>query len=136
MLRSLLYRNTKSTGYFPRSEWSMWDSWWGDFRDMFVETSCTDDSPNVQVHVIDGKATIKVELAGYDKENITATVQHRLISISGSRDETNFVKTFRVEESFDMDSVSVSYKNGLLTVTLNKLEKAEPDTTERTVPIQ
>ena len=109
MFRSLLYERNNSTGYFPRSDWSVWDSWWGDFRDMFVETSCTTDSPNVQIHVVDGKATIEVELAGYIKDNIKTTVQNRLISISGSRGKTNFVKTFRVEESFDMDSMVASY---------------------------
>ena len=136
MFRSKLYKKTKSTGYFPSSNWSVWDGMWGEFDRWFTETSESGDTPNVQIHVVDGKAIIEMELAGYVKENITATVQDRLIKISGSRGETNFVKTFRVQESFDMDSMAVAYKNGLLTVTLDKLEKAEPDTTERTVPIQ
>lgn len=137
MFRSLLYRTEKSTGLFPRVEWSTWDSMWGEFDKMFSGTLMSgSDDLNVEIHIVDGQAVIEMELAGYAKKNITATVKDRLITISGKRKETNFVKTFRVQESFDMDSMAATYKNGLLVVTLNKLEKAKPDTKERTVPIQ
>lgn len=136
MFRSLLHKDVKSTGVFPSNNWSLWDSTWGEFERLFAETSVTGENPSIEIHVNDGKAFIEVELAGYAKENISATVQDRIITISGSRNGTNFVKTFRVEESFDMDSMAARYQDGLLTVTLDKLAEVKPDTKKRTVPIQ
>ena len=80
-------------------------------------------------------AIVDIELAGWNKEDLSLEVEDSLITISGKRDNTGFCKTFRVNtEQFDMDSVEAGYKNGLLTITLARIKKAEIE--KRTVTIQ
>lgn len=92
--------------------------------------------PIVSINITADVAIVLVELAGYERESLELVVEDSIITISGSIDGgSSFVKTFRVDtERFDMDSVKAGYKNGLLTITLNRIKKAE--TEKRTVTIQ
>ena len=98
----------------------------------------TDDSPwpNVKIDIGLELAIINVELAGYERESLELEIEGSIITISGSIDGgSGFTKTFQVNtEQFDIDSVKAGYKNGLLTITLDRVKKAE--TEKRTVTIQ
>ena len=93
--------------------------------------------PDIVVNITtkDELAIVDVELAGWNREDLALVIEGSIITISGERDNIGFNKTFRVNtEHFDMDSVKAGYKNGLLTITLARIKKAE--TEKRTVIIQ
>ncbi len=111
------------------------DSWGWFFSETKTITEDSKAGPNVSIEVDGKKATIEMEIAGYTRNDVTVTVQDEMLTVSGTRAKANFVKTFRVAtDSFDIDSASVKLKDGLLTVTLDRLTDVK--TEKRTVPIQ
>jgi len=65
------------------------------------------------------KYTIFVELPGADKDKIKLDAADRSIQIR-SEDEKKFYKMIDLDSEIDPDSAKASYKNGVLTVEINK----------------
>lgn len=68
------------------------------------------------------KYKIFVELPGVDKENVKLDVAENSIEIK-TDDEKKFYKMVDLEEAVDPDSSKASYKNGILTLELDKKAK-------------
>ena len=99
-------------------------------------------SPRVDVHETDKDILIGVELPGLDKKDIKVEVNNNTLTISGERKRESkyedaeccrverlygkFERTFGLPENVKTDKLSAEYKNGLLTLTLPKTEKAIP----------
>ncbi|MBF0428212.1 MAG: Hsp20/alpha crystallin family protein [Magnetococcales bacterium] len=87
---------------------------------------------------------IKADVPGMEQKNINVNVENNQLTISGERkfdDEKNKENYHRIERSYgrfsrsfslpnttDTGKISAAYKNGVLEVTLPKLEKAKPKT--------
>ena len=111
------------------------DSWGWFFSETKTIKEDSKGGPNVSIEVDGKKATVEMELAGYAKKDVSVTVEGETLTISGTRAKANFVKTFRVEtDKFDIDSASGKLKDGLLTITLDRLTDVKAE--KRTVPIQ
>lgn len=90
----------------------------------------------VEYNVSEADAEFKLELAvpGLTKEDLVIELENGVLSISTSidteEDEKNnfakrqFAKRFKLSEKVDQDKISASTKNGILTVTLPKVESA------------
>jgi HSP20 family protein len=76
------------------------------------------------VDVMDEKDKYKifVELPGVDKENVKLDVAENSIQIS-TQDDKKFYKMIDLESAVDPDSPKASYKNGVLSIELDKKEK-------------
>jgi HSP20 family protein len=76
------------------------------------------------VDVMDEKDMYKIfiELPGVDKENVKLDVAEDSIEIS-TKDERKFYKMIYLESTVDPDSAKASYKNGVLTLELQKKEQ-------------
>ena len=101
-----------------------------------------DWTPSVDITEDDTNYLIEVELPGVEKDGVSVSVENEVLSIRGERKferEENgakvhrversfgsFLRTFRVPDDADGDAVAASFKNGVLTVTLPKAEKAKP----------
>ena len=99
-------------------------------------------SPSVDIDETDKNVTIDVELPGIDKKDVKVEVKDNTLTISGERssekkkEERNccvserhygkFERTFSLTDSVQADKISAKYKNGVLTLTLPKTEKALP----------
>lgn len=68
------------------------------------------------------KYKIFVELPGVDKENVKLDVAEDSIEIS-TNDERKFYKMINLDSTVDPDSAKASYRNGVLTVELDKKAK-------------
>jgi HSP20 family protein len=68
------------------------------------------------------KYKIFVELPGVDRENVKLDVAENSIEIK-TDDEKKFYKMVDLEEAVDPDSSKASYKNGILTLELDKKAK-------------
>jgi HSP20 family protein len=76
------------------------------------------------VDVMDEKDSYKIfiELPGVDKENVKLDVAEDSVEIS-TKDERKFYKMIYLESTVDPDSAKASYKNGVLTMELQKMEQ-------------
>ena len=99
-------------------------------------------SPRIDVNETDKEIIIDAELPGIDKKDIKVEVKDNVLSISGDRKQEKksenaeccrverhygkFERTFGLSETVLADKVSAHYKNGVLTLTLPKTEKAIP----------
>ncbi|TYP92116.1 heat shock protein Hsp20 [Fodinibius salinus] len=100
-------------------------------RDNFV--------PSIDISETEDQFLISAELPGMKKEDITISLENGRLSISGERNiksEENGKKYHRVETSYgsfersfqlpdnvDEESISASYENGLLDISIQKNEQ-------------
>lgn len=77
--------------------------------------------PLVDVMDDQDKYRIFVELPGVEKEKVKLDVAEKSVQIR-TEDEKKFYKRIELESPVDADSAKASYKNGVLTVELNKKE--------------
>ncbi|MBF0172126.1 MAG: Hsp20/alpha crystallin family protein [Magnetococcales bacterium] len=90
----------------------------------------------------ENRIVIKADVPGMEQKDINIHVDNGRLNISGERrfdDETKKENAYRVERAYgrfsrsfqlpsttDADKISASYRNGVLEVTLPKLEEAKP----------
>jgi HSP20 family protein len=99
-------------------------------------------SPLVDVVETDKEFVIKAEIPEVDRDQVKVSINNGLLVISGERklqkeDESkkyhriersygSFTRSFSLPEQVEAGKVSADFKNGLLTVSLPKTEKALP----------
>ena len=99
-------------------------------------------SPSVDIYETENELVLKADLPDVDQKEIDVRVENQTLTIAGERNfekedsakgfhriERNygkFVRSFAVPNAFDTDKIGASYKNGVLTVTLQKKETAKP----------
>ncbi len=66
-----------------------------------------------------------VPLPGYKKENIKATVKDGAVFLLAKQDDDTASYSFLLPEDADVSKLSASHEDGLLTVKLEKAEKAK-----------
>jgi HSP20 family protein len=90
----------------------------------------------------DHALVIETELPGVAKEDVSVRIENRTLTIRGERKRTseahdgayhraerlfgNFIRTFSLPETVDVDHVGADYRDGVLTVTLPRKEDAKP----------
>jgi HSP20 family protein len=75
------------------------------------------EKDNVQVHVNNGVLIVK----GEKKQEIKDEKRHRIECAYGS-----FVRSFTLPQDVDIEKIEAACKNGILSLTIPKLEKAKP----------
>lgn len=99
-------------------------------------------TPRVDVHETDREIHLYVEVPGVNREDVKVEIKNNVLTISGERKpepenekseythvERNYGKfdrTFALPNTVKSDSIGAAYKDGVLTVTLTKTEKAMP----------
>lgn len=112
-------------------------------KDLF---SRSDWAPAVDIKETPEAFTIEAELPGMAKEDVKVTVHDGVLSIQGERKHEeesgdkkhhriervygSFLRRFTLPENVDEGSVSANFKDGVLSLTLQKSEPAEPKAIE------
>ncbi|WP_372986171.1 Hsp20/alpha crystallin family protein [Marinobacter sp.] len=112
-------------------------------KDLF---SRSDWAPAVDIKETDQAFTVEAELPGMSKDDVKVTVHDGILTIKGERrqeEETedkkmhrierfygSFMRSFTLPENVDENSVKANFKDGLLTLTINKAEPKEPKAIE------
>lgn len=93
------------------------------------------DTREPLVDVIEGpdEITVTVELPGVEKEDIDLTADEREMTIHVDAESRRYFKTVELPARVDPDSVTATYRNGVLDVTL---ARADGGGGGRKVPIQ
>jgi len=97
--------------------------------------------PSVNISEDEHNITVEAELPGMESRDIDISLQNNMLVLQGEKrfeDEQNkgnyqriersygaFSRTIPLSSSVDEDNVKASFKNGILTVTLPKQEKAQ-----------
>lgn len=76
--------------------------------------------PIVDVFNEEGKVLVVVELPGVDKSDIHLAVKDGLLVLKAQNKERKYSKEISLPVLVDSESLSFSYKNGILEVTLSK----------------
>jgi HSP20 family protein len=76
-----------------------------------------------------GDNTLMVSLPGFSKKDINIEVDGQILTISSEKEDVGFVKAFtkkfRLPNNIDMDSLSATMKDGILTLEFNKADNTK-----------
>ena len=97
--------------------------------------------PKVNVYEYDDKIGIVAEIPGLDKKNVTVDVEEDVLIISGDKHgfdsdggkcitrelkQSAFKRSFNLGEYLDGTKVGASFKDGLLSISIPKMEPEKP----------
>ncbi len=110
----------------------------------YDRTSASTTYPLVNVYESTDELQVTAELPGMTKDSVSITFSDGVLGISGKRKQPgqvkkmaalrqersqgDFEKTLRIPSKIDTSTISASFTNGILTVTLPKAEEAKPKT--------
>ena len=99
-------------------------------------------SPSVDIFETGNELVLKADLPDVDEKNIDVRIENQTLTIAGERTFEKedaakgfhrierkygrFVRSFAVPNAFDTENIGAAYKNGVLTVKLQKKEAAKP----------
>ena len=111
----------------------LWPEWRRDYGKEWT--------PKIDFSEKDGKYTLKAELPGLKKDDINISLEDGYVTVSGKKEynkeeegtdyhlkETrygSFSRSFRLPEKVSENDVDASFKDGVLTVVMNKKEEEE-----------
>ena len=97
--------------------------------------------PKVNVYEYDDKIGIVAEIPGLDKKNVSVEVEDQVLTISGDKHgfddsggkcitrelkQSSFKRSFNLGEHLDGDDVSATFKDGMLSIAIPKMEPEKP----------
>lgn len=99
-----------------------------------------DWTPVVDIVENEGSFIVRAELPGVAKDDVKVHIDNGILTIKGekkveSKDEKrhrveclygSFVRSFTLPQDVDVEKVEAGYKNGILSLTIPKLEMAKP----------
>ncbi|MCI5158488.1 MAG: Hsp20/alpha crystallin family protein [Candidatus Electrothrix sp. AUS1_2] len=99
-----------------------------------------DWAPVVDILETDNEFVLKVELPGVEKDDVEVSIDNCILTIKGEKknDGTDrkvhrtecrygtFIRNFTLPQDVDVDKVEAACKNGVLNLTLTKMEQAKP----------
>lgn len=122
--------------------YKLFDDFFTPFSGYHQESSNSSFYPSVDIYEEDDVLVIEAELPGISKENIKVDVNNRLLTLAGERtiDEKNteaakyrrerhygtFERTFKLPFEVSEKHINATYKNGILTLRVEKPEEQKP----------
>lgn len=98
--------------------------------------------PAVDIREENDRYILEAELTGLSENDIDVKVQDNLLTISSKKEEkkeqkksgylvkerrsSSFTRSFVIPKDVDREKIDASFKNGLLTLTLNKVPESKP----------
>ena len=97
--------------------------------------------PKVNIYEYDDKIGIVAEIPGLDKKNVSVEVEDSVLTISGDKHgidndgakcitrelkQSSFKRSFNLGEHLDGESVSAQFKDGMLSISVPKIEPEKP----------
>jgi HSP20 family protein len=120
----------------------------GFFDDFFDDVNFSTDlwkkdfSPKIDLVEKDKEYIIKADIPGMEQKDINVELNDGVLSINGEKKEEfkkdekgvkrverhygSFSRSVRLPDNIDTENIAADYKNGVLTVSVQKTEAAEP----------
>lgn len=136
-MSNLMKRNDRN-GLFPAIFNRYWDD---DFFNNFMGA----DLPAVNVKENKKEFKLEISAPGFEKDDIALNVENNVLTISAKKEMKNeekgedekvlrqeftsssFYRSFTLPENIDTEHISAKEKNGVLKISLPKMEKAPED---------
>ncbi len=98
-------------------------------------------SPATDIFETKEEYTLKLEMPGVDKDSLSVTIDNNDLLVEGKVHDTppsgkelryseyslyNFYRKFKIGSDIDRGKIDALLENGVLTLTLHKLEEAKP----------
>lgn len=110
-------------------------------RDRYPSTFEQDWVPSLDLSDTGDSLVVELEVPGMDSKDIDISITGNVLTVSGEkkrkreekehnyhlveRSYGNFVRSVRLPSTVDPDRVEASYKDGILTITMDKVEQAK-----------
>lgn len=133
----LCYEDNKVNGDLNMSIWNSvnteldkLDNFFKEFDDMFSSVSYVrENGLGSPIDTADEDLTsyhLKIEAAGFTKDELKIEVENRVVSIKGTSKKLNrtISKYFTAPKAINPSSVNAKFENGLLELTITKAESA------------
>ena len=111
----------------------------------FAAPSDVSWAPRADVVESETALTVRYELAGFDPDDLQATVEDNVLTLRGERTFTasegetyrrrelaqgSFTRSLRIPEGYDPENVRASFAGGILEITVGKHPEVLPKTVE------
>lgn len=99
-------------------------------------------APRVNIAETNDNYMVELELPGVKKDDVKITFKDHILTIEGEKKMTNelkeddfirkesiygkFSRSFRLPEDVEVDKIDANYKDGILTITLPRVEEKKP----------
>ena len=136
MITSLERRSRRPSWLTPFGNELFFDRLWPEWRTEIGE----EWSPAINFSEKDGKYSITADIPGMNKEDISVTLEDGYLTVSGKKEESkedkeanyymketrygSFSRSLRLPEDVDEARIEATYKDGVLSVSVEKNEKA------------
>ena len=117
------------------------------FNDSYRASEANTIRPKANVEETDTQIVLELAVPGFDKNDVTIKIENDILHIEGKKEEEDdrkfsrqefrvnrFNRQFTLSEIIDTESVSANFLNGVLTITLPKVEAQQPKSI--TVPVE
>ncbi|MBM4173585.1 MAG: Hsp20/alpha crystallin family protein [Ignavibacteria bacterium] len=112
-----------------------------------INTDINDFSPKVDIAHEEKAITLLIEIPGVSKEDVKISIdEHRVLTISGEKKQHqtidrqaflrserrfgSFTRLFKMTDLIDIQGIQAEFNNGVLSVTLPKIEQEQPKSIE------
>ena len=113
------------------------------WNDMFSDVAVTNPG-EIEMYEDEDSVVVKMKAAGFKSEDIDISVEGKLLTITGKVEEEkveddkkrkyyyremsneSFSRTISLPTTIKSDSVNAEFKNGILKITMPKVEEAKP----------
>lgn len=89
------------------------------------------DTRNMKLE--DDVLTMEFDVPGLSKKDISVKVEDSVLSIEGDNEKRTFNKRYNISEDFDVTKTSATVKDGVLTVSIPKMEEKKAKVIEVSV---
>ncbi len=137
----------------PRRSYNLFDDFFN--NDFFGRDFRKFEAPSMKTDVkeVDGNYELSIEVPGFNKEDITASLKNGYLTISAKHEENNdenneqgkyirrerrfgsCQRSFFVGEAITEEDIKASYNNGILKLTLPKEKESLPES-PKTIAIE
>jgi HSP20 family protein len=80
----------------------------------------------VEVGRTDTGYIVEMPVAGFKPEQIDVTLEDAILTVNGKSDKRSFTRSLSVPEDVDEERIEARVEDGMLTLTLTLLPKAQP----------
>ncbi len=140
-MRNLMIRPSQSP--LARDVDNMFEDFLGwSFPSWLRSRTSEEYSPRVDIRETEDKYFLTFEVPGMKKDDINISMRENMLTVSGQRKEEkeeknegfirreiasgSFSRSFTIPETVNTDSISAEYRDGLLEISMDKLEKVKP----------
>lgn len=138
------WRPARELSLFPEDFNRMFEDFWGRFPRFFGNDFGDGGTwaPAVDVTETKDDVIVKAEVPGMTKDDIKVTLQDNILTIQGEKKEEreekeasfhrversygSFVRSFSLPTTVKSDKIHAAYKDGVLRITLPKVEEVKP----------